>query len=160
MSADIIPPEWALVAHATACAKALQLSLADVECTVLSHGHYDHAGGFGAFLDGNPSVKVYGMKDIRKEYYSASGGTIHAIGVPENVLPKHEDKFIFNSCSHGGVRNIIEEVKEIADYLNQEGVEKLYTGHCTGAEGFALLKEFLGEHIEALYTGKEICIEH
>ena len=233
--------------------KAMQLSLADVECAVLSHGHYDHAGGFGVFLEEHPSVKVYGMKDIKEEYYSGSGGAIHAIGVPKEVLPKHEDNFIFiekvtklaehiylvphsttgleaigertklyrkqnneyvpdnfshelslvfemkeglfifNSCSHGGIRNIIEEVKavfpeqkiyafcgglhmkgtkdgveyctfskdevkEIAEYLKQEGLNRLYTGHCTGAPGFALLKECMGEQVEDLYTGKEISI--
>lgn len=235
-------------------ARAMKVALNDVECAVLSHGHYDHAGGFGAYLKENPAVKVYGMKAIQEEYYSGSGGSIHAIGVPEDVLPQYEKQFIFieevtklaehvyliphstkgleaigertklyrkkgeeyvpddfshelslvfdmeeglfifNSCSHGGIRNIMEEVKavfpeksiyafcgglhmkgtkngteictfskeevkEIADYLKQEGIQKLYTGHCTGAPGLELLKEFLGEQVEDLFTGKQICIQ-
>lgn len=235
-------------------AKAIGVSIKDVECAVLSHGHYDHAGGFGAYLKENPQVKVYGMKSAREEYYSGSGGSIHPIGIPEDVFPKYEKQFIFiekitrlaehvyliphstkgleaigertklyrkkgeeyvpddfshelslvfemeeglfifNSCSHGGIRNIMEEVKavfpekrivgfcgglhmkgtkngmeyctfskeeveEIALYLRQEGLQKLYTGHCTGMVGLALLKEFLGEQVEELFTGKEICIQ-
>lgn len=154
-------------------AKEMEIPLDEVDFAVLSHGHYDHAGGFGAYLQEYPYVKVYGMKGITKEYYSGSGGKIHEIGVPEKVLEEHGEKFllvegvtqiaehvylvphstagleiigertklyqkkegtyvpddfahelslvfntekglvIFNSCSHGGFCNIIEEVKAV-----------------------------------------------
>ena len=42
-----------------------------VDYAVLSHGHYDHAGGFAAYLERNPHVKVYAMEQITQEYYSA-----------------------------------------------------------------------------------------
>lgn len=49
------------------------------------------------------------------------------------------------------------EVKALAHRLTDElGVERVYTGHCTGAPAFALLKEELGERLEYLQTGNQI----
>lgn len=90
---------------------------------------------------------------------------------------------IFNSCSHGGADHIINEVsatfpeKEICAYIGglhlykspesdvralakrikDTGIEKVITGHCTGEEAFAVLKEELGEIVEQMYTG--MCME-
>lgn len=91
---------------------------------------------------------------------------------------------IFNSCSHGGADNIIreiqttypkkkiyamiggfhlfrspdEEVRAFAMRIRETGIEKIYTGHCTGDKAVAILKEELGDAVEQLYTGMEIVI--
>lgn len=97
---------------------------------------------------------------------------------------------IFNSCSHGGVANIVNEVRQalpdkniyayiggfhlkapgVQDAMNctvQEvealgrsllelGIEKIYTGHCTGEQGFRVLKGVMGEKLELLRTGLQV----
>lgn len=89
---------------------------------------------------------------------------------------------IFNSCSHGGADNIIhevagtfpekeicayvgglhlfkspeEEVRALAQRIKDTGIKKVITGHCTGDEAFAILKEELGEIVEQMYTGMEM----
>ena len=89
---------------------------------------------------------------------------------------------IFNSCSHGGPDNIIHEIettfpeKEICAYIGglhlyksseteiralakriqETGIRRVITGHCTGDEGFSILKKELGDVIEQMYTGMEI----
>lgn len=89
---------------------------------------------------------------------------------------------IFNSCSHGGADNIINEVKntwpdkKICAYIGglhlfrskdeevyafarrvrETGIQKIYTGHCTGERAMEILKEELGDVIHELYTGLEI----
>lgn len=233
-------------------ANTLNICLDNVKLAVLSHGHYDHAGGFLEFLSKYPKIKLYAMEDAKNDYYSSSGG-IHPIGVPSAILTQHKYNFmfvncvtqlddgvyivphttkgldaigeraglykmvddklvpddfshelslvfetekglvIFNSCSHAGVCNIITEVKnafpqkhiyafvgglhmkgtkngeecctfseselsEIAKTLKVEKLQKLYTGHCTGKVGFNLLKKYMGESLQALYTGKIIDI--
>ena len=177
-------------------AKALSVDLSKVEVGVLSHGHYDHAGGFEAFLEKN-NIKIYAMKNIVGEYFSAKGG-MHEIGVPKEVYPRYSENFvlvdsvteinddvyivphrtkglekigertglfkkqngeiigddfaheaslvfdtknglvIFNSCSHGGICNIIEEVKEVFPNKN--------------------IKAFLGGlHMMGMKNGEEYC---
>ena len=86
---------------------------------------------------------------------------------------------VFNSCSHGGVENIVrevsaacdgkpvravvggfhlyqyapEEVRAIAARLRELGVREFYTGHCTGEEAYEVLREELGEQVIQLRTG-------
>lgn len=98
------------------------------------------------------------------------------------VFDTEKGLVIFNSCSHGGPDNIIneiqatfpekeiyayigglhlsklskEEVEDLADRIKDLGVEKIITGHCTGEEAYGILKEKLGERIEQLYTGMEL----
>ena len=153
-------------------AKLLNVPLWDVKTCFLSHGHYDHSGGFGTYLSENRDAVLYMMKTAVGEFYSKSGEP-HAIGIPIEVLEKHKERFqliddvmqvkdgiyliphrteglekigeraklyrkvgngwmpddfshemslvfdtdkglvIFNSCSHGGAKNIIHEVLEV-----------------------------------------------
>lgn len=222
-----------------------------VEFAVLSHGHYDHAGGFGAFLESCPEKKVYAMESAKGKYYSSSGGKLHEIGIPESVYPGYGENFVwvngvteisegiyliphsteglerigersglfkgvgeeilpddfchemslvfdtakglvvFNSCSHGGLLIILREVQEVlpekkmyaffgglhmkgtkngeeictfseeeiqqlAEAVRGMGLQKLYTGHCTGRPGYGLLKKYLGDVLGSLSTGTVI----
>jgi len=51
-----------------------------------------------------------------------------------------------------------EGVRALAGRIRSTGIEKIYTGHCTGAAAYEILKEELGEQAEGLYTGMEIVI--
>ena len=239
-------------------AKNMNADINNADFCVLSHGHYDHSGGFAKYLEENDDKKVYAMKTSIEEYYSGSGGHIHEIGIPKDVYPKYKDNFVlidgtftdkgveiskgifiiphntkglekigeraklyqkvnddyvpddfghelslvfdterglvvFNSCSHSGIINIMEEIKayfgkkeiyaffgglhmkgmkenveictfteaeieSMTDYLKENGLSKLYTGHCTGLVGFELIKNYMGEKAEYLMTGKTIII--
>jgi 7,8-dihydropterin-6-yl-methyl-4-(beta-D-ribofuranosyl)aminobenzene 5'-phosphate synthase len=234
-------------------ATVLNADIERVEYAVLSHGHYDHSGGFFEYLNKYPDIKVHAMETAFGDYYSSKGG-MHEIGIPANIKEGHREAFclhteatelsegvflvphnteglcaigekaglfamkedkivpddfcheaslvidsgdglvIFNSCSHGGVSNIINEVKmalpnqrikafvgglhmigmkdgveictfsdeeiiELVNVLKSEGVEKIYTGHCTGKVGFDKIKKCFGEtKTVALYSGAEISI--
>ena len=86
---------------------------------------------------------------------------------------------IFNSCSHGGADNIIneisatfpdkgiyaiiggfhlfksteQEVLALADGIKRTGIKRVITGHCTGEKSFQILKQTLGESLEQIYSG-------
>ena len=86
---------------------------------------------------------------------------------------------VFNSCSHGGADTIIKEVaatfpdrriialiggfhlfmtpekevRALAARIRATGIERVYTGHCTGTKAFQILKEELGDQVEQLSTG-------
>ncbi len=102
------------------------------------------------------------------------------------VLEGERGLTVFNSCSHGGIVNIVRGVKEqlrqpvyavagglhmfsqrapsgmncppdyvraVAAALREEGVEQVYTGHCTGEAALSILKEALGERLIPLTGG-------
>lgn len=185
-------------------AKQMGVDLKAVDTAFLSHGHYDHSGGFGALIKVNKSVPIYAMESAMGRYASTSGGVMHEIGVPDEVkealkerittvdkvtrvspgitlvphstasdklavigekaglyreaklqktswLPDdfiHEMSVVFetnaglvicNSCSHGGVKNIVEEVKRA---LPEQKIYA-YVG---------------GLHMKGRKDGEEICI--
>lgn len=86
---------------------------------------------------------------------------------------------VFNSCSHAGADNIINEamaaypgkkivamiggfhlfnkdddyVRDFARRVGETGVEAVYTGHCTGKKAMGILREELGEMVHEFRTG-------
>lgn len=100
------------------------------------------------------------------------------------VIDTKKGLVIFNSCSHGGADNIInetiktypgrkiyaliggfhlfrstdEEVRSLITRIRATGIERIYTGHCTGQRAMELLKEGLGEMAQQIYTGLEIVV--
>lgn len=231
-------------------AEKLGVPLSDVDMAFLSHGHYDHSGGFEGFFKINKKAEVYLQKSAREDCYSITEESRRYIGVPDGfrtAFPErlhyldgdfqaaegvwvlahstsgleergkrahmyrdsgsglqaddfsHEQSLVFetdkglvvlNSCSHGGIVNIVneakealgknvyavvggfhlmgtggaqtmafsrEEVIELGRDLLDLGVEEIYSGHCTGAPAFAILKENFGGHIHELPAGTRIC---
>ena len=53
-------------------APKLKIAIEDIDILVLSHGHYDHAGGLYAFLEINSKAKVYAKKDVFVPKYHGS----------------------------------------------------------------------------------------
>lgn len=122
-----------------------------------------------------------------------------AIGEREQMYQKHAEEYtpddfsheqslvfltekglvVFNSCSHGGADNIVqeveaaypgemvyaliggfhlfnkseEEVRAFAARLKEKGVQHIVTGHCTGEEAYAILAESLGDKLQQLRVG-------
>ena len=98
------------------------------------------------------------------------------------VFETTEGLVIFNSCSHGGADNIINEIKEtypgqkiraliggfhicnrpetevraLGRRIKETGIEEIYTGHCTGKKAFEILKEELGTAVHQLHVGLEM----
>ncbi len=66
-------------------AKRLGIRPDDVDACILSHGHYDHGGGFEAYLKVYPESRVYAMENAREACFSTSGGALHEISVPGQV---------------------------------------------------------------------------
>jgi len=132
-----------------------------------------------------------GLEEIgeRTQLFKSVGGEL----VPDDfqheqslVFDTKQGLVIFNSCSHGGTKNIIcevqkefpgkkiyafigglhmkgdsfteDEIIEVAEYLKNVGVQYLYTGHCTGERALQILKKYGGNMVQELTTGKVIDI--
>lgn len=100
------------------------------------------------------------------------------------VIDSDKGLVIFNSCSHGGADNIINEIKEtfpnkaiyamiggfhlfdktdeevkaFAKRVNNTGIAHVITGHCTGTKAYKLLEEELGERVTQIYSGLEVIV--
>ncbi len=100
------------------------------------------------------------------------------------VIDTDKGLVILNSCSHGGVANIIEEVKKTfpdrnvygmiggfhlfnkseseiraqAKKIKDTGVEYVCTGHCTKNRAFYILKDELGDMVCQMKVGYRIVI--
>lgn len=220
-------------------AKALGLSVGDVDAAVLSHAHYDHADGMRAFFEENQKAKFYLRESAGENCYFKKFFIKKYIGIPKKILSDYENRFvflsgdfelfdgvyliphktsgldsigkrenmyrkekdgwkpddfsheqslvietekglvIFNSCSHGGAVNIINEVsrtfpdktvfaliggfhlfnkpsrevREVGKRIAETGIQYVCTGHCTKEKAFAVLKEELGERLHQLKVG-------
>lgn len=50
-------------------AEALGVDLSQVDCAMLSHGHFDHSNGFGTFIGLNDHAPIYAHKSFDGEYF-------------------------------------------------------------------------------------------
>lgn len=67
-------------------ADVLGVDLTQVDTFVLSHGHYDHAGGLTAFTKINPHAKVYMKESAGGDYYHLLPGNEKYIGMDKRIL--------------------------------------------------------------------------
>lgn len=75
-------------------AEKLGIDLAGVDVAVLSHGHYDHAGGLRTFLGRNGRAKVYLHDGAFGQYFAARpDGSMEYIGVDPS-LRAFQDRFV------------------------------------------------------------------
>ncbi len=68
-------------------AKALGVDLSDIKFVVLSHSHYDHAGGFPKLLNFAPIETLYTGENFWEEKFS--GEVYRGCGFDENFLTRH-----------------------------------------------------------------------
>ena len=232
-------------------ARLMGLDIASAVCAVISHGHYDHAGGLRRFLTENKSAPVLlhpgawtphrsmttgSLRDIgmdatlRDEFRerfvhldetSERGGMTFIVPGPDRAHPEPSgnstlleerggenlpDRFahetvlavrdcdgiaVFCGCSHQGVENALdaveracpgvpvkgyfggfhlmnprtkkmtepgESVRAIAKRLLARNVARFWTGHCTGDEAFAVLKDEMGDRVAQFATGGVITL--
>ena len=139
----------------------------------------------GVFLVPHTST---GLSEIgkRESMYRRSGASWRPDDFSHEqslVIDTDKGLLIVNSCSHGGVKNIIAEVKaalpdknlygyiggfhlfnktrdevlSVAQPLNRD-FDYVCTGHCTGDRAYAILEQQLGRKIHKLQVGKRIVI--
>jgi 7,8-dihydropterin-6-yl-methyl-4-(beta-D-ribofuranosyl)aminobenzene 5'-phosphate synthase len=179
----------------------------DIEIVVLSHIHGDHVGGLDALLEKNNNVSVCipsSFPDDFKNKVNNSTGRLIIVEEPykicENVWTTGElgasikeqslvirtpkGLIIVNGCSHPGIDNIVNfvknhfeeniylvlggfhlisyseiEVKEIIKKLKTLKVKKIAPSHCTGGKAIELFEEAWGENFIELGCGARIKVK-
>lgn len=76
-------------------AKKLGIDLEKADAAVLSHGHYDHSGGYKSFFAVNKTAKVYLQESAKEAYYNMGGDKKKYIGIPHGILDTYADRFVY-----------------------------------------------------------------
>jgi 7,8-dihydropterin-6-yl-methyl-4-(beta-D-ribofuranosyl)aminobenzene 5'-phosphate synthase len=206
-------------------ATLLGIDLAKVDVCVISHGHFDHAGGLSYFLNINKKAAVYMKRTAQCDLYTKKLFRTRQTGMPQSFFEKYGERItyidddtqitdgvfaanintyrgypqhvsamycdqdgklthddlshelfitaktneghvVLTGCSHHGLINILQtaqenygkvyaviggfhlggfkvlgvrakresssEIRAIAKYFDKNGINKIYTGHCTG----------------------------
>ena len=95
-------------------AKELGIDLTQVDTVVLSHGHYDHAGGILDFVKINPTAKIYMQKTAGGDYYNLRDGLEKYIGIDKVILELPQIVFL------NGDYRIDEEVYVFTNILGRK----------------------------------------
>lgn len=77
-------------------ADSLGIDLSSVDACVLSHAHFDHAGGLRAFFAQNRRAPVFIAKSADERCWSAAKGELEYIGIERGLLEQHRDRFVRN----------------------------------------------------------------
>ncbi len=145
-------------------------------------GDYELIDGVYLIPHKTPGLGEIGRRE--RMYQKTKHGWIFDDFSHEQSLVLDTDKglVILNSCSHGGVANIINEVKETfpdkqvygylggmhlfnkteeeirktAEEIRKTGIRYVCTGHCTGGRAFSLLQEELGDTICRMKVGYRV----
>lgn len=67
-------------------AKKLGVDIKEIDTVILSHGHYDHAGGILAFARENPSATIYMQDTAGREYYHKNDTMEKYIGIDAKIM--------------------------------------------------------------------------
>lgn len=93
-------------------ARALGLDLNDVDTVILSHNHYDHAGGLPSLPETGRRRTLYTGSDFFEEKYSFDGNKYHSRGAGfDAAFPE----------SHGFSHQIVRDTTQIAPGIHLIG---------------------------------------
>lgn len=79
-------------------ADKLGIDLKKVDTVVLSHGHYDHAGGILFFAEINPNAKIYMQETAGKDYYNLRDNQEKYIGIDKSILKLPQVVLLNGDC--------------------------------------------------------------
>lgn len=66
-------------------AEKMGVDISAVDTVIISHGHFDHAGALGLFLEKNKTAKVYIRKNAFEKHYTKTMGLFINIGIDEKL---------------------------------------------------------------------------
>ena len=80
-------------------AELLGIDLHMVDTLILSHGHYDHAGGILTFAQRNPSAAIYLRTAAKEPYYHLTADREKYIGIDKQILDLKQCIFVAEDSS-------------------------------------------------------------
>lgn len=169
-------------------ARSLGVDVTEADLAVVSHGHYDHGGGFALFSTArraHPTARSNGRLMERRDGALVPDRFLHE----QSLIVREGDRLtLVSGCSHGGVLNLMDVAEELAGApltsvvagfhlmdpsggtVEDEGLTRslarelaarparYLTCHCTGTDAFALLRDELGGRVSYLHVGSRVTL--
>lgn len=141
-------------------AKQLNIDLAKVDNAVLSHAHYDHAGGFPAFFEKNHHATVYLQSAAQEPCYKEKNGLKEYIGIPLGMLERWKNRICYVSgktplCS--GVWLLSHDTPELAQKGRQVGMFRYVENSSWIPDNFAHEQSMIFETEKGLVVMNSCC---
>lgn len=105
-------------------AERLGIQIADIDAAVISHGHYDHGGGLGRFLELNDKAFVYVNSHAFEPHYSLRDDGLKYIGLDTGLRNCGRIVLCENSFRIGNDILLFADVK--GEYMMPEGNKTLF----------------------------------
>lgn len=67
-------------------AEKLGVDVKQIDMVILSHGHYDHAGGILGFAEQNPTAKIWMQRSAGEAYYHKNDSMEKYIGIDSGIM--------------------------------------------------------------------------
>ena len=108
------------------------IDISNVDVGVLSHAHYDHANGFGAFFAVNNHAKFYLLKACKENCYSSRRFYNKYIGIKKGSLQKYKNRLVFIDKTHTLMKGVtlVSNEPQNAKIIQSEKLKA--TGHTKG----------------------------
>ena len=81
-------------------AECLGIDLSSVDTGVLSHAHYDHAGGLDTFFELNRNAPFLVREGVCENCFGVKEGVLRYIGIQRGILEKHASRIQYVSGVH------------------------------------------------------------
>ncbi|SDB93211.1 MBL fold metallo-hydrolase [Williamwhitmania taraxaci] len=131
-------------------AQKLGVDISDVDCLVLSHGHYDHTGGLYPFLEINSKAKVFAKRNLFLPKQDANGcfkGTVYREDLLKNRLVYVDS-----------ITEIVEDVFIMPDIPLRHPIDTHFDGLFSVVDNQLAADEFEDELFMVLKQGGKINI--
>jgi 7,8-dihydropterin-6-yl-methyl-4-(beta-D-ribofuranosyl)aminobenzene 5'-phosphate synthase len=136
-------------------AEKLDVNLKSVRAAVISHHHYDHAGGLHRFFVLNSDAKVYlGVPPDGDPYFKALGLIKRHVGLEAGLLDTYSDRFVFVDAFSEILPNVFIHPHIVHNHPRPKGNRYLFVRK--GAEW--RLDDFKHELVMAIIENGELVI--
>ena len=116
-------------------AEKMNVDLSDVDTAVVSHGHYDHTGGFPAFCRINDKAQIYIHRNAFRESYALKDGKLD--GANDGIRWTEEDMAAMQDrlVKTDGPVWITEDICVTGSVVKEEGFVPAERFYYKGADG-------------------------